>query len=657
MHSSNLKSKKIIVIELGFFIIGFIIICIKLFYVQIIKGSEYSIAAAEQLNASRTINANRGIIYDSNGEILAQSSTVYTVTVNPVKISSENKEKVASKLSEIFELDYNETLEKVNQNVAIVNIAKKVEKEKTDILRVWMDETGILDGINIDEDTKRYYPFGNLGSHIIGFCGSDNQGLDGIEAKYDDILSGKNGSISQAQNAKGATIGEDGEIYSSPTSGNSIVLSIDSTIQSVVEKYLEEACIDNVCTDGGSIIVMNPKNGDVLALANYPNYNLNEPYTINNNELLANWDNLDSQEKSTYLQAMWRNKAISDTYEPGSTFKLVTASAAIEEGIVTDIDKPGQFTCTGGIEIAGTRIKCWRYYRPHGSESLRQALMNSCNPVFIGLGQQIGVSKYYEYLEKFGFLRKTNIDLYGEANSIFLSEDKVGPVELATISFGQRFEVTPIQMATMVATIANKGKYVQPRLVTATINSETGEKTEIAPVYGDQVISEETAEKVLSMMNSVVSEGTGKNAQVAGYSIGGKTGTSEDGVNTGKYVTSFVGVAPTEDPEVIILIALYNPTGEGGHQGGGVAAPIAGQILGEILPYLEVKKSEETEAPTTPTPNVVGMNLKDAKEALEGFEIQIENEESTNNDSIVYKQIPEEGISLESGGTVILYCE
>ena len=448
------------------------------------------------------------------GEILAQSSTVYTVTVNPVKISNENKEKVASKLSEIFELDYNETLEKVNQNVAIVNIAKKVDKEKTDLLRIWMDETGILDGINIDEDTKRYYPYGNLASHIIGFCGSDNQGLDGLEAKYDDILSGENGSISKAQNAKGATIGEDGETYSSPISGDSIVLSIDSNIQSIVEKYLEEACIDNVCTDGGSIIVMNPKNGDILALANYPNYDLNEPYTINDTDLLSNWDNLESSEKSEYLQTMWRNKAISDTYEPGSTFKLVTASAAIEEGIVTDIDKSGQFTCTGGIEIAGTRIKCWRYYRPHGSQSLRQALMNSCNPVFIGLGQQIGVSKYYDYLEKFGFLQKTDIDLYGEAGSIFLAEDKVGPVELATISFGQRFEVTPIQMATMVATIANNGKYVKPRLVTATIDSETDRRAEIDPIYGDQVISEETSQKILSMMESVVSEGTGKNARV-----------------------------------------------------------------------------------------------------------------------------------------------
>jgi stage V sporulation protein D (sporulation-specific penicillin-binding protein) len=526
------------------------------------------------------------------GVVLAQSSTVYTVSINPIKISKDKKEKVAKALSDIFGLDYEDVLKKTNQNVSIVNIVKKVDKENTNKLRSWMEETGIDSGINIDEDTKRYYPFGKLASHIIGFCGSDNQGLDGIEAKYDDILKGENGYINRAQNGKGEDVGTDGEEHIDPVQGDSIVLTIDSNIQSIVEKYIEEACIDNVCTDGASIILMNPKNGNIWALANYPNYDLNNPYTVTDQELLDNWSSLDQKEKTAKLQSMWRNKAISDTYEPGSCFKLVTASASLEEKIVSGPDNSGEFCCTGGIEIAGVRIKCWRYYRPHGAESLRQALMNSCNPVFIGLGQKIGVSKYYEYLNKFGFLRKTGIDIFGEAGSIFLKEEKVGPVELATISFGQRFEVTPIQMITMVSTIANNGKYVYPRLVQATIDSKTGERIDIEPKFGDQVISEKTAQTVLSMMNSVVSEGTGKNARVTGYSIGGKTGTSEDGVNTGKYVTSFIGVAPIEDPQVAILVTLYNPTGEGGHQGGGVAAPVAGQILGEVLPYLEIEKKE-----------------------------------------------------------------
>ena len=655
MIKSNLSMKRRLRLELIIFVIGFVVVSIKLFYSQIIKGNEYSKLALEQLNTSRSINSKRGIIYDATKEnILAQSITVYTVTLNPVKIAEENKEKVARVLSEIFELEYEKVLEKTRQNVAVVNIVKKVEKDKTDKLREWMNTTNIIDGINIDEDTKRFYPYSKLASHIIGFCGSDNQGLDGIEAKYDDILSGKKGYISEEADAKGNKIGNTGETYEAPINGDGVVLTIDMTIQAIVEKYIEEACIDNVCTDGASIIIMNPQNGDILALANYPNYNLNSPYEITNIELKENWNNLKQEEKSKYLQEMWRNKAISNTYEPGSTFKLVTASAAIEEGIVSDIDKSGNFSCSGGIEIAGVRIKCWRYYRPHGGQSLRLALMNSCNPVFIGLGQKIGVNKYYEYLNKFGFLRKTGIDTYGEAGSIFLKEEKVGPVELATISFGQRFEVTPLQMITMVSSIANNGVYVKPRLVKEIIDGQTGESTSINPVYGERVISEDTSKKVLSMMESVVSEGTGKNASVNGYRIGGKTGTSEDGVNTGKYVTSFIGVSPVEKPEVAILITLYNPTGEGGHQGGGVAAPIASQILGEVLPYLEIKNANEKEE--CEVPNIIGKNFEEARKILMENELEcvLYEDEEMNRKSIVKWQMPEEGIKVYKGSVVYI---
>ena len=428
-----------------------------------------------------------------------------------------------------------------------------------------MEENNILTGINIDEDTKRYYPNSNLASQIIGFCGSDNQGLDGIESKYEEELKGQKGAIKRHTDAKGGEIGEEGENYVPAVDGNDLVLTIDLNIQSIVEKYLEEACIDNKCTDGGNVIVMNPQNGDILAMATYPSYNLNEPYEPYTDELKQNWDSMEQNEKTIALQAVWRNKAIADTYEPGSVFKIITASAALEEGI-TDTDNEGEFCCTGGIEVAGVRIKCWRYYRPHGSESLRQALMNSCNPVFIGLGQKIGVEKYYNYLKKFKLLEITGIDLPGEAGSIFLKQDKVGPVELATISFGQRFEITPIQLVTAVSSVANGGINVKPRVVKQIINSKTKEITDIPVEKGERVISEETSKKVLSMLESVVSEGTGKNAKVAGYRIGGKTGTSEDGVNTNKYVTSFLGVAPIDNPQVVVLVTLYNPTGEGGHQ-------------------------------------------------------------------------------------------
>ncbi len=426
----SIARKKRMRIEL---VIAMMILCaltLRVFCIQIFQGEELQARAYVQQTLDRSINPRRGTIYDATGKIvLAVSSTVETVTVNPVNISKNNKEKVARSLADIFELDYETILKKVSKNSSIETIVKKVEKEKTDKLRVWMKENNITQGINIDEDTKRYYPLNNLASQIIGFCGSDNQGLDGIEAIYDEQLKGEKGKIIKLTDARGGDIKDTTESYVDAIDGDDLILTIDSTIQGIAEKYLKEACIDNACTDGGNIIVMNPKNGDILALAGYPNYNLNEPYTPNTEELKSVWDSLPQEEKSKNLQAMWRNKAVSDTYEPGSTFKLITASTALEEGLTTP-DKEGEFCCTGSIEIAGVRMKCWRYYRPHGSESLRQALMNSCNPVFIGLGQKIGVHKYYEYLNKYGFLSRTGIDLPGEAGSIFLKEEKVGPVEL-----------------------------------------------------------------------------------------------------------------------------------------------------------------------------------------------------------------------------------
>ena len=645
------------------FISFLIIICLitRIGYIQLIQGKELSKLAYEQQTLDRKINPKRGTIYDTTGtNILAVSSTVETVTVNPSNISSEDKEKVATALANIFELDYETVLKKVKKRSSIETIVRKVEKEKTDELRKWIEENNIISGINIDEDTKRYYSYNNFASQIIGFCGSDNQGLDGIEAKYEEELKGEQGAIQKHTDAKGGEIGEEGENYVPAIDGNDLVLTIDLTIQSIVEKYLEEACIDNVCTDGGSIIVMNPQNGEILAMANYPSYNLNEPYEPYTEELKATWNSLEQAEKTTYLQAVWRNKAIADTYEPGSVFKLITASAALEEGI-TDTDNEGEFSCTGGIEVAGVRIKCWRYYRPHGSESLRQGLMNSCNPVFIGLGQKIGVTKYYEYLEKFGLLQTTGIDLPGEAGSIFLAKEKAGPVELATISFGQRFEITPIQLVTAVSTIANGGTSIKPRVVKQIIDSETKEVTDIPVEKGDTVISKETSEKVLSMMESVVSEGTGKNAKVAGYRIGGKTGTSEDGVNTNKYVTSFCGVAPIDNPQVVVLVTLYNPTGEGGHQGGGVAAPVGGQIFSEILPYLEVNKQvleedEEEVIHQIQVPDVMGKTLEEAKQILKenNLEMYLENEEVDMENTYVKNQIPSSGITVNEQSKVVV---
>lgn len=655
MKISNLERKRRLRAVLIIVFILELLLTTRIGYIQFIMGTELQAMAYEQQTLNRNVNPKRGTIWDASGEIaLAVSASTETVSIAPTNIKTEDKEKVAKALSEIFELDYEKTLKKVKKRSALEIIAKKVDKEKADELRIWLKENNIKNGVNIDEDSKRYYPYSTLASNVIGFTGSDNQGLEGLERQYDSMLKGTPGRILKLTDATGTDMEKEGEDYIAAINGNDIVLTIDMTIQSICEKYLENACIDNNCTDGGNIIVINPKTGDILGLASYPNYNLNSPYEINNEDLKAVWDSMESSKRTESLQQMWRNKAISDTYEPGSTFKLMTSSAALQEGI-TDTDRAGEFNCSGSINIAGTRIRCWRYYRPHGSQSLRNALMNSCNPVFISIGQKLGVETYYDYLEKFGLLSKTGVDLPGEASSIFLKEEKVGPVELATISFGQRFEVTPIQMIKMVATIANNGREVKPRLVKATIDGKTGEKTDFAVEQGQEVISEENSKKVLSMMESVVAEGTGKKAQVAGYRIGGKTGTSEDGVDTGKYIASFVGVADISDPEVVILIILYNPTGEGGHQGGGIAAPIASQVLGEVLPYLEVKNSEETIQETVKMPNITGISFKEARNILKDLNLNVEGELS--DEAIVTKQVPSEGIQINAGSKVLIYGE
>jgi len=385
MRSISFSSKRIVKKMLFISFVICLLLIIRIGFIQFVQGSELQSMAYIQHTLNRKINPKRGTIWDSTEKnALAVSATVETVTVNPGNIKKEDKEKVTKALSDIFNVNYEKTLKKINKNSSIEIIAKKVEKDKIDKLRNWMQENNIIAGINIDEDTKRYYPYSTLASCVIGFTGSDNQGLDGIEAKYDNILKGEAGKILKLTDATGSDLSKEGEDYIPAKNGDDIVLSIDMTVQSIAEKYLTEACIDNKCTDGGNIIIANPKTGDILALASYPNYDLNNPYEINDENIKDTWNNLNQKEKSEMLQKMWRNKAVSDTYEPGSTFKLVTASAGLEEGL-TDTDRAGEFNCSGSITIAGARIKCWRYYRPHGAQSLRQALMNSCNPVFIGI--------------------------------------------------------------------------------------------------------------------------------------------------------------------------------------------------------------------------------------------------------------------------------
>lgn len=530
------------------------LLLIRLFYLQLIDGNRLSELATKQQTTSEVISSKRGNIYDSTSTSLAISETVDTITINPSKIKGKTdeetkklKETVAKGLSDIFDLDYNETLEKVNSSSSIQTIAKKVEQNKVTELKEWMTSNNISAGINIDEDSKRYYPYDNLAAQVIGVCGSDNQGLSGIEASYDSILTGTSGKIVTSTDASQSEIPNSEESFVPAQNGYDLYLTIDVHIQEIVSRHLKQAVEDNACSRGGNCIVMDPSTGDILAMASYPDFDLNDPFTPTS-YYADNWDNLTTAQKNNRIQEMWKVRSISETYEPGSVFKLITASVALEEKI-TDTDVAGDFYCNGSEPVNNVSIKCWRYYNPHQSEDLRHAIMNSCNPAFIQLARRIGATTLYKYYDAFGLFNKTKVGLLGEASGLFYNLEKVGAVELATMSFGQRFTVTPLQMCTAIAAIANDGYLMQPRLVKSMVNTDTGEEITIKPNTVRQVVSSQTAEKVRSMMESAVTDGTCKTAQVAGYSVGGKSGTSEPtaGNEDSGYVASFAAISPVEN--------------------------------------------------------------------------------------------------------------
>lgn len=657
----SVKSKNLLICMLIIFAILLLLI-LRLAYLQFIKGPDLKEAANRQQSTNRVISAKRGNIYDSTGKLLAASASVDTVSINPSKIKKENKEKVAKAFSEIFELDYEETLAKVNSSNSFETIIKKVEKDKITKLQEWMKETEIYSGINIDEDVKRYYPYGTLASNLIGFCNTDNDGQEGIELKWNSVLSGTSGKITSIENAAAQLIPDKNETYIPAENGNNITLTIDANIQTIAEKYLKQACIENDCKSGGNVIIMNPSTGDILAMATYPDYDLNSPRTPNDN-LSSTWDSLSSEEQVNSLIKMWRNKAVSDTYEPGSTFKIITAAIGLEENVVST-DTPGDFYCSGYELINGIKINCWKYQTTHGSQTLRQALMNSCNPALMQLGKRIGAQTLYKYYEAFGLFDKTGIATSGEANSYFWDLDDVGPIELATMSFGQRFRVTPIQLITAVSSVANNGVLVEPRIVKQVENPDTGAITSIESTNVRQVISKETSDELMNMLESVVTEGTGRYGQVKGYSIAGKTGTSEpDSTNkNAMYVASFVGISPVQNPEVVALVTLYDPQGKSGHQGGTIAAPVVSQILSEVLPYLgvpsdDLSSDEGTNTITTTTLlDVRNKTLAEAKKIIEdaGFTCNISGEDTS---LLVTDQVPKPGTALVSGSIVNLYSE
>ena len=580
MDRLTFKGKKRLLITLTAFMCSLAALSVRVGYIMLTKDEEYQNKAYEQQTRDRLITPKRGSILDRNGVGMAVTESVSSVSVIHAQI--KDKEATATALSEILELDYDDVLEDIEERVALKRIKTKVDNETAAEIRALE-----LPGVMIDEDIERTYPYCTLAANVIGFVGKDNQGIIGLESKYEDYLKGKAGKILTQTDSKGLRV-SDAEERVEPISGDNLVTSIDVVIQQYAEQEIK-AAVEAKGAKSGLIIVMNPQNGEIYAMANYPTFDLNEPFTINDPELAKAWDTFTAEEKNDYLNQMWRNKAINDTYEPGSTFKIVTASAGLEEGVITP-DSP--FTCTGSMTVGGRQIKCWRYPRTHGEQTFVQGVRNSCNPVFMQVAERIGADKFHEYMIKFGFNEKTGIDLNGEAVGILHKKDDIGPVELATMSFGQTFQITPIQLLRAAAAVVNGGRLITPHFAVKTIDDDGFTQKVFEWPDGGRAISEETSEKMRAILESVVAEGTGNKAQVDGYRIGGKTATSQKlPRGSGKYIASFMSFAPADKPTVMALVLIDEP--QGVYYGGTVAGPVMKDLLSNILPYLNIPKTAE----------------------------------------------------------------
>ena len=580
MDRLTFKGKKRLLITLTAFMCSLAALSVRVGYIMLKKDEECQNKAYAQQTRDRLITPKRGSILDRNGVGMAVTESVSSVSVIHAQI--KDKEATATALSEILELDYDDVLEDIEERVALKRIKTKVDNETAAEIRALE-----LPGVMIDEDIERTYPYCTLAANVIGFVGKDNQGIIGLESKYEEYLKGKAGKILTQTDSKGLRV-SDAEERVEPISGDNLVTSIDVVIQQYAEQEIK-AAVEAKGAKSGLIIVMNPQNGEIYAMANYPTFDLNEPFTINDPELAKAWDTFTSEEKNDYLNRMWRNKAINDTYEPGSTFKIVTASAGLEEGVITP-DSP--FTCTGSMTVGGRQIKCWRYPRTHGEQTFAQGVRNSCNPVFMQVAERIGADKFHEYMIKFGFNEKTGIDLNGEAVGILHKKDDIGPVELATMSFGQTFQITPIQLLRAAAAVVNGGRLITPHFAVKTIDDDGFTQKVFEWPDGGRAISEETSEKMRAILESVVAEGTGNKAQVDGYRIGGKTATSQKlPRGSGKYIASFMSFAPADKPTVMALVLIDEP--QGVYYGGTVAGPVMKDLLSNILPYLNIPKTAE----------------------------------------------------------------
>ena len=575
MRNKTYNKKKMLVVFLSALLMIFFLIA-RLVYLMIFDAAYYQQKAKTLHEREREIKAARGEIIDRNGKVLATNKAVCTISVIHSQIT--DPERVIQVLADELGIEKEMIRKRVEKVSSREKIKTNVEKETGDRIRAYE-----LDGVKIDEDFKRYYPYGNLASKVLGFTGGDNQGIIGLEVKYENYLKGVNGMILTTTDARGIELADTLEDRVEPVSGDTLQVSLDYNIQEyaqqAAEKVMEEKQADAVV-----ILILNPKTGEIYACVNAPEFDLNAPFTLPEGTDAA----LNDEEKQAMLNQMWRNRSINDTYEPGSIFKVFTASAALEEGVVKEEDT---FYCPGYKLVEDRRIRCART-TGHGSETFVQGVQNSCNPVFIEVGMRLGTENFYKYFEKFGLMGKTGVDLPGEAATIMHKKENVGQVELATMSFGQSFQVTPMQMATTVCSLVNGGKRITPHFGIAVYDAESGQKEETIS-YGKRkrILSKETSEKMRKILETVVSEGGGKKAQIEGYRIGGKTATSQTlPRSANRYIGSFIGFAPADDPQVAAMAIIYNP--QGIYYGGTIAAPVVRDIFDNILPYLGIEREE-----------------------------------------------------------------
>lgn len=571
MEKNRTFHRKKIVVTFFVCLLLFVLLSGRVAYLMIFRAEHYSQMAVDLHQRERKIKAKRGRIIDSTGTVLADNRTVCTISVihNQIK----DPERVVAILSKELKLDEETVRKRVEKVSSIEKIKSNVEKEIGDAIRSYK-----LDGVKVDEDYKRYYPFGRLASKVLGFTGADNQGILAAESYYEEYLQGTPGIILETTDARGIQISEEGESRVEPVHGEDLYVSLDVNIQRYATQLADQVMSAKEA-DSVSIIVMRPDSGEILAMVDVPEYDLNDPFTLltESDQELQN-----SDKKQELLNRMWRNTCINDTYEPGSAFKIITASAVLEEGIVSEND---MFSCPGFVIVDDRKIRCAKV-QGHGSQTFVQGTMNSCNPVFVTVGLKLGVERYYHYFEQFGLKGKTGIDLPGEAATIMHKMDNMGNVELATVSFGQSFQITPIQLASTVSSLINGGKRVTPHIGIHTADEEGNITNEFSKAPGEQILSEETSRRLRDILFEVVENGGGKNGKVEGFSIGGKTATSETlPRGTGRYIASFLGFSPADDPRVLALCIIRHP--QGLYYGGQIAAPVVRQLFENILPYLE----------------------------------------------------------------------